>query len=637
MFRQTRTFYHRKFNELKAKSLQGDFSSTIELHQLCMKPNAGISLSDVIPVLVHHLSDEALASARTFTDARMDSPPVLNAIASLKMLRYFLDKDLNPSRDILLSESFASSIFSSLTEWLYHLVEGMGILSVDFTGLSAHYEDLIKSIAFLIRALVEYPSLYDRILVAPGFVPFFLNCWIRVSGAGRYTSQDACTTILMSIFNKETPSFMSSGHSVLLRAFREKPVEVAKASVQGVVSLMNAPLPQDLDREISGVVSMMGLAKMCSPPCVRALLAHNALTWLCRLAHHVKKSVSDRAAYASSLSRVLGEFDALLLHAHANNVAPILQANVLEIVLCVEPMSRNDGNPQVYPSKPGSSDDLQKMLLNIIATLNGFVMYRSLLHLFRKTVRRIERESLADGSSPVLDAYRDLVKEVRTRSEWMKTHDVSSTRCPCVNPNCLCKTGSRRCTKDDLQRCLGCSFAIYCSYACQKEHWSRGGHKIHCSRLDAARLNGSQLLPVSPRDAAAFYATVEEDMTRQSCKIVGNDEALNLARVFQGLDEGVPPTTVLNLEFGQLAPDHPLPMSASSLKSTTLEKLVKRVVERNGAVYDKAHFEGCVKRLDGGLSVVLTLANGILVDLTNASRIRKGIYPVEIYGDVNAC
>ncbi|KAF9017837.1 hypothetical protein BDZ89DRAFT_367682 [Hymenopellis radicata] len=429
MFHQTRTFSHKKFNDLKAKSLQGDASATIELHNLCMKRNAGISLSDVMPVLVHHLSSESLASARTFTDARMDSLPVLNAIPSLKILQYFLDEDLHPSQNFL---PFLSSILPTLTEWFYLLLEGMGILSADFTSLSAHSEDLIECISLLIHAFAQYPSLYCRIRDAPGFVPFFMNCWICVSAAGCYISQVALATILLSMFGKEVdqPSFGSSEDSVVLHAVQKRPVEVAKASVQGVVSLVNEPAPQDFEGVIAMVLEAMAIPRICSPICVRALLAHNALTWLCRLAHRVLNF--DRESCPRILSRVMREIDALLLQAHANSVALILQANILEIVIRVEPISRH---PNVYARAGVSADELEKSLLSIIATLTGFVMYRSLLSLFRKSVRLIERQSLADGSSPVLEAYRELDKLVRTRREWMKSHDVSSTRCPCVNRN----------------------------------------------------------------------------------------------------------------------------------------------------------------------------------------------------------
>ena len=34
---------------------------------------------------------------------------------------------------------------------------------------------------------------------------------------------------------------------------------------------------------------------------------------------------------------------------------------------------------------------------------------------------------------------------------------------------------------EDPKRCNRCFAAAYCSAACQKQHWKRGGHKVACN------------------------------------------------------------------------------------------------------------------------------------------------------------
>ncbi|KAG2488102.1 hypothetical protein HYH03_013252 [Edaphochlamys debaryana] len=59
----------------------------------------------------------------------------------------------------------------------------------------------------------------------------------------------------------------------------------------------------------------------------------------------------------------------------------------------------------------------------------------------------------------------------------------------CCNPGCRCFAGQAE-SELPLQRCGGCRVALYCSPACQKQHWAaegETGHKGDCRRLKAAR------------------------------------------------------------------------------------------------------------------------------------------------------
>ena len=42
---------------------------------------------------------------------------------------------------------------------------------------------------------------------------------------------------------------------------------------------------------------------------------------------------------------------------------------------------------------------------------------------------------------------------------------------------------ANRCGKGGTKRCSGCTAVLYCSPACQRDHWSKGGHKAACKAV----------------------------------------------------------------------------------------------------------------------------------------------------------
>ncbi|KIY70658.1 hypothetical protein CYLTODRAFT_441867 [Cylindrobasidium torrendii FP15055 ss-10] len=240
------------------------------------------------------------------------------------------------------------------------------------------------------------------------------------------------------------------------------------------------------------------------------------------------------------------------------------------------------------------SDYLVQIQAEVFEALHSHALFPSLRSTLRKSMRRIDH--FLQASQLVMpQKYVSMYADIQAAALNPAPFHVY-----CTHPLCPLRLSPNHDYR--LQRCFGCQSVLYCSAKCQREHWQRQ-HRVHCRQIQKARDRKAANVPATVKDVAAIHQHILRtnrtdalqahaplllinlpNLTPQKCDM---EYFLDSRKLYMHSDEGV---------------DH-----------------LRGIIES--------------RRSEGSeeTPIVIMVHSSWIVDVTNAERIRFGVYEPQIF------
>ncbi|KAF9017842.1 hypothetical protein BDZ89DRAFT_1165535 [Hymenopellis radicata] len=502
---------HRKrFNALKTKSLVGDASATSELDLMCRAHEVG-TLAEIMPIVKRHL--HTLPPSSSEVDGRMESPQIRNTLSTMTLLTHFLGKEA-PDASVLDRLCVLCPFLEDWVSFLFRCMEIPNDRSV--TPFPASHSVVVRDISLLLLALFSLPSISSVFSTSNQLILLIRDTWIWASDLGHDHVSIPLGGLLGVLSQEDEPELPVSEKGVY-KAILARPIDVGKAVVQSLVQSLDSDLLMANLVWLHHTLAMVFRIRRRNDDARRSMIANDVLRWLCVLAcrfttMQIVAARNQMDIVGRIILLIAQEIGVFIGHTH-DGFRIALRHHLIESLFRLEPFLYST---DVFRSTDSFANERHTTFSVIISQFKWCLIFRSCLPLIRRSVHDVEDMHLCGGlqrGGEVETIYRQFLDALTVREDWIDRYSSSEARrCFCVNPTCPCKTSSSVLCPTIMKKCTGCSFATYCSRACQKEHWSLGGHRIHCARLQSARAGGTRLLPVSPKDTEMIYALIRYEM-----------------------------------------------------------------------------------------------------------------------------
>lgn len=395
----------------------------------CIK-NIG-ALSDVFSVIQRHLSQRMLRRVRAVEfSERTDSSDMRNARSALKMLCHGVEKHQPLENDPALIERI-SSVCPLITKWMTLFLDSTNILS---DTLPIQNEDLLRDVSHVVPILFRSTPLWHVFRKENRLFPLIVAAWIRLADLGHAAKlgfQGAFLTAMIAEVR------LVPGHRDLTDGAREALSARSTEIAEAMIGCLAAEVDSISLESLRICISTIFYARACSPSARRALASKGVLSYLCLAARRASRqnfSATDKSGVGSCMCLLIQELSVFTRMAH-HYVVVALEGRLIETLLRME-LTVHD------PACFHNADDrhhLLGMIVGLLQKLESFLIYRSSLSSFRKSIRYVESSGLVKKLAPeghIHLYYSQLKNALAAQGGENSVQEESSgtKRRTCVNP-----------------------------------------------------------------------------------------------------------------------------------------------------------------------------------------------------------